>query len=61
MTEKQHLTVLQLAKRLQLTKGQVYFMNHRGTGPRYIKIGKNCRYRLVDVEKWEESHLSAAS
>lgn len=27
---------------------------YRGTGPRFIKVGRRVYYRLEDVEAWEE-------
>ncbi|MCP2359688.1 putative DNA-binding transcriptional regulator AlpA [Nonomuraea thailandensis] len=34
----------------------VYAWNSRGGGPRYMKIGKHVRYKLADVEAWENRH-----
>ena len=28
---------------------------HRGTGPRYLKVGKHVRYRRTDVDAWCEA------
>lgn len=30
-------------------------------GPRYVKIGRHCRYKLSDVIAWEDAQYSAAS
>ena len=51
---EQHLTVVELAERFQVPPGTVYRWNSTGTGPRPIRVGKHCRYRLRDVEAWEE-------
>lgn len=32
---------------------------YRGTGPRFIRVGRHVRYRRVDVEAWLEE-LAAA-
>ncbi|MGI8867656.1 MAG: helix-turn-helix transcriptional regulator [Mycobacteriales bacterium] len=34
----------------------LYGWNSRGTGPRYFRVGRHCRYRWSDVEAWLESH-----
>lgn len=54
---ERHLTVTDLADRLQLTVDDIYAMNSRGTGPTRIRVGKGVRYRLADVEAWEESRV----
>lgn len=51
---EQHLTVADLAERYRVPTGTIYRWNYQGTGPRPIKVGKHCRYRLRDVEAWEE-------
>lgn len=33
----------------------VYAWNHKGTGPRFAKIGRHVRYRKVDVDRWIEA------
>lgn len=53
----QHLTTAELADRLQVSVEDIYAMNSRGTGPNYLRIGKECRYRIPDVEAWEQSRL----
>ncbi len=60
-TQDQLLTEKQIAARyafLDVTK--LRNMRHRGTGPKYIKMGayRNSRvyYRLADVESWIVSH-----
>ena len=52
MGEK-HLTIEDLAERENVPPTTVYQWNSRGTGPRYLKIGRHVRYRLRDVETWE--------
>jgi excisionase family DNA binding protein len=52
MAEK-HLTIGELAERENVPAATVYQWNSRGTGPRYLKIGRHVRYRLRDVESWE--------
>lgn len=50
-----HLTVAEVAERFQVPIGTVYRWSYVGKGPRAIKVGKHLRYRLKDVEAWEES------
>ncbi|MEU3622936.1 hypothetical protein BS329_39935 [Amycolatopsis coloradensis] len=56
MTVSKHLTIKEFAERVGVPPATVYQWNSRGDGPRYLKIGKHVRYRLVDVEKWEKAH-----
>jgi excisionase family DNA binding protein len=37
----------------------LYFLNHKGTGPRYYKVGRYCRYRPAEVDAWLESQCAA--
>lgn len=61
MTDK-HLTPKQLADRLGLPGVQaVYLMNHRGTAPPRIRVGRLIRYRLADVVAWEKSRLAGGA
>lgn len=34
---------------------------HKGTGPRYIRVGRHARYRWSDVEKWEDQNVQGAA
>ncbi len=38
----------------------VYTWNHKGTGPRFVHLGRHVRYRPADVEAWIESRVPAA-
>jgi predicted DNA-binding transcriptional regulator AlpA len=51
---EKHLSVEELAEREGVPVGTVRQWNSRGTGPKYMRIGIYCRYRLKDVEEWEE-------
>jgi len=53
-----HLTVEDLAKRLGVTPKTVYDWNFKGSGPRYLKVGVYCRYRMSDVLSWEKTRLA---
>lgn len=56
MNEK-HLSVIDLAEREGVAVDTVYAWNRRGEGPKYMRIGRTCRYRLVDVIAWEETRI----
>jgi excisionase family DNA binding protein len=49
-----------LAEYVDVPLGTVYQWNYRGTGPRFIKVGRHVRYRKVDVDAWLEDHASDA-
>ena len=50
-----HLTPEALAERMGVPLKTVYGWNHKGTGPRYIRVGKHVRYKLADVVAWENA------
>ena len=55
------LTVAQLCDRLQVKVDTVYQWNRRGTGPKFIRVGRHLRYRVSDVDAWEKEHESGAA
>lgn len=50
-----------LARRLGVPLATIYAWNYKGTGPKYIKIGKHVRYRRSDVEAWLVEHTQPAA
>jgi predicted DNA-binding transcriptional regulator AlpA len=52
-----HLSPEDLAEREGVSLQTVYHWNKTGGGPRYMKIGTRCRYRLADVIAWEKTRL----
>lgn len=52
MREGDLMTVGEFAALVRKTPAAVYQMNHRRTGPRYLKIGKSVLYRREDVTAW---------
>lgn len=46
------LTTAELAAFLQLDPERVYELRQRGTGPAYVKIGRDVRYTWHDVRAW---------
>lgn len=55
-----HLSVEDLAEREGVAVLTVYDWNRTGTGPPRMKVGRHVRYRLADVEKWEQSRIVPA-
>lgn len=51
------LTEGDLARRHQRSVKSVQYQRITGGGVPFIKFGRSVRYRLADVEVWEESHL----
>lgn len=51
------LTRDEVAQRLRLTRGPVADWAHEGEGPPFIKVGKHVRYRLSDLEAFENERF----
>lgn len=53
MTIRQEfLSTQELAKYLGISVAAIIAYRTEGTGPKYIKVGRLCRYRISDVEEW---------
>ncbi|TMR92116.1 helix-turn-helix transcriptional regulator [Nonomuraea basaltis] len=48
----------ELAERLGVPVMTVYAWNSRGGGPRFMRFGKHVRYKVADVEAWEDAHYA---
>ena len=48
------LTNQQAANRLSMHPVTLATWRSQGKGPKYIKDGRYVRYRLKDIEEWEE-------
>lgn len=48
------LSVEDLATRLGVPIGTVYAWNHKGVGPRRVRVGKHIRYTAASVDAWIE-------
>lgn len=46
------LNAKQLAEKLGNSVGTLNYWRYMGQGPKFIKIGRNVRYRVSDVEAW---------
>lgn len=45
-------TPAQLAERIGSTTGTLAYWRYVGRGPRFVKIGRNVRYRPSDINAW---------
>lgn len=52
MDEPELMTVDEVAAYLRISVAALYGMNHAGTAPPRIKVGRSVRYRRRDLEKW---------
>lgn len=55
MSERTHLTTKALAQRWNCGVQTIVNMRYRGQGPRWLKVGRLVRYRLVDIETYEDT------
>ena len=51
------LTETQLAHRHQRSIKTLQADRLKGGGVPFVKLGRTVRYRLCDIEAWEEAHL----
>jgi len=50
-----------LAEYLEVSERTVEQWRLLGGGPRYVKMGRLCRYRRADVDAWLESRLRTST
>jgi predicted DNA-binding transcriptional regulator AlpA len=55
------LTVLQAADRLRLSPATLQRHRTRGTGPKYVKLGRRIAYRGIDLEDWVGNRLATST
>lgn len=56
-----HLTQTHLAKRWSVSEGTLERWRTEGIGPIFLKLKGQVRYRIRDVEQYEESCLSSST
>lgn len=56
-----HISQAQLAARWQVAEASLERWRSTGIGPRFLKLLGNVRYRLDDVEAFEEACLKNAT
>ncbi|MGI8753977.1 MAG: helix-turn-helix transcriptional regulator [Acidimicrobiales bacterium] len=52
MPEDEFMTAVEFCKLIKAPLATVYQWNHRGTGPKALKIGRHLRFRRSDVDAW---------
>jgi DNA-binding transcriptional MerR regulator len=52
-----HLNQVELSRRLGVACRTLERWRWQGLGPKFIKVGGRVKYRLVDVESYEQSRL----
>jgi excisionase family DNA binding protein len=52
-----HLSTEELATRTGIPAETLRYWRQLGKGPAYMRLGRAIRYRLADVEAWEESRI----
>jgi predicted site-specific integrase-resolvase len=53
------LTPDQVAERYQVSPDSLKEWRYKGVGPKYLRIGKRVRYRVSDLERWEQEREAA--
>ncbi len=56
-----HLNQKQLADRWAISEATLERWRWEGIGPAFLKLGGQVRYRLVDIESYEESCLATST
>jgi predicted site-specific integrase-resolvase len=52
-----HLNQVELADRWNISHRTLERWRWAGTGPRFVKFGGRVRYRLADIEEFEQEQL----
>jgi predicted DNA-binding transcriptional regulator AlpA len=55
------LTTAEVADRLRVSTSFLAKARVTGLGPRFIKIGRSCRYRLSDLDEYERSRARTST
>jgi predicted DNA-binding transcriptional regulator AlpA len=50
-------TVDETAMFLSIPVATLYKLNHKGTGPRFFRVGRGCRYDPRDILEWLQSKV----
>lgn len=59
-TRRKLATAQEVADYCGVPLATVYAWSHRGTGPKFIKVGRHLRARWSDIESWLDSQVIAA-
>ena len=55
------MTPRELAEFLQVDPERLYEWRRKGDGPRFVKLGRDVRYRRADVHAWLEANLRSTT
>lgn len=55
------MTPAELAEFLRLDTERLYDMRNKGTGPAFVKIGRDVRYAWPDVRAWLRSRTRTST
>ena len=55
------LTTAEVAERLRVSISFLAKARVTGVGPRFIKVGRSCRYRVSDLESYERSRARTST
>ena len=55
------LTTAEVAERLRVSQSFLAKARVTGVGPRFIKVGRSCRYRISDLESYERSRARTST
>ncbi len=55
------MTRQEVSDRLRITKSTLESWASEGKGPKFARFGRHARYRLSDVEAWENAQFEEAS
>jgi excisionase family DNA binding protein len=61
MASQRMLKVGELAERLNVSPKVIYGLRYRSDGPPAIRVGRELRFRVEDVEQWEASRRDDGS
>lgn len=56
-----HFTPQTLAERVGVPVKTIYIWRTQGKGPKGFRVGKYVRYRVEDVEAWENEQIAKES
>jgi excisionase family DNA binding protein len=61
LNAKRLATRAEVAEYLGVPSGTLTQWAHKGTGPRYTRVGRHARYRWSDVDKWLEKQSTGGT
>lgn len=55
-----YFTPDQVAKRYQVSEATLKEWRYKGTGPKYVRLGRHVRYPAKALEQWEQEQEALA-